>query len=281
MTPIAHAIDVSHHQNPNAVPWAKLRETSRYCIIRLAYGSGLRDRECVRHFKAARAAGFEVGAYHFFRVSQDPVAQLAVFKAQAEACEYGPGDVIPWLDIEADPIPKPGKQVDRSWFAPALELWNGIREHFGKCGVYITQREFNALGRPSWVTDSPLWVAHYTKAASPASPDGKPPMIWQHRVGPYDVDGPGGYYESSTKLVLDQNRVYQELPVIGRQPGPSAAPPPQSAAADDPDWDNLCARAQAAMFWDDTVAECAVSEGLREMSEEPVPDTERDPSVRS
>jgi lysozyme len=268
VTPIAHAIDVSHHQNPNTVPWARIRETSEYAIIRLAYGSGLRDRECVRHFKAARAAGFKVGGYHFFRPSQDPVAQLAVFKAQAEACEYGSGDVIPWLDIEADPVPKPGKSVSPEWFKPALELWNGIREHFGQCGVYITQREWGMLGKPSWVTDSPLWVAHYTKALTPASPNGKQPMMWQWRVGPYDVKGPGGYYESS-QLVLDQNRVYEALPLILRQPEPSVAPPPQSQAADDPDWDDLCARAMAAQY---DVGGIIASEGIREMSDtEPAP----------
>lgn len=273
---IGRAIDLSHHQSASAIPWSRIRETADTCIIRLSYGSGLRDRQCVQHFERARGAGFRVGAYHFYRPSQPVADQLAVFKSQAEACGYGPGDICPWLDIEADPVPKPGAAVSPAWNAPAFELYSAIREAFGVCGIYITQREWSQLGKPQWVLDAPLWIAHYTKSASPATPGGKAPHIWQHRVGVYDPDGPGGYYEGGG-LVLDQNRILLPLPRVTAKivAGPLV---PSSEAAEDPDWDNLCARAIAAQI---PVTETLMPDALRDMSRdtEPpsAPPTLRDP----
>ena len=208
-----YGIDVSHHQRASQVPWAEIRETSDFCICRVGYGGGLRDREVERHMRAAREHGYRVGLYQFFRPTQTPDAHFALFQAVAETVGCEPGDIIPWLDIEADPLPKPGVAVSAAWSEPALELVQRIEERFGGCGIYITQREWGHLGRPSWVLERPMWIAHYTQSRA-ATPDDRPAHIHQHRVGPYDPQGPGGYFASKTQLVLDQNRALRPLPLI-------------------------------------------------------------------
>jgi len=207
----AYGIDVSHHQAPAALPWAAFAESSSFCICRGSYGT-MKDRVTAEHVKRARGAGLKVGLYHFFRPSQSVTDQLAVFRAQLDLAKIGAGDIIPVIDVEADPLPK-ATPVSPAWQGSVLEFVDAMVSELGDCMVYITQREFNQLGAPAWLLTRPLWVAHYTGAAKPATPGNKPWTIWQHRVGPYDPNGPGGY--DTAHPVLDQNRLSGALPLIG------------------------------------------------------------------
>ena len=222
----SYGIDVSHHQRSAAVPWAKIRETSTFCICRTNYGAELRDRHVTTHMRMAREHGFTVGLYMFFRPHHTPEAQFRLFRSVAEEVGCEPGDIVPFVDIEHDPAPKPGNDVQPSWSQPARDLVTMIIEEYSDCGVYISAREFGFLGSPSWVLSRPLWVAHYTAKQAPDTPAGRPARIWQHRVGPYDSTGPGGYFPSADELVLDQNRATLPLPTI-RAKLP-AAPKPSS-----------------------------------------------------
>jgi hypothetical protein len=137
-------------------------------------------------------------------------------RAVAELVKLTDGDLVPALDIELDPLPKPGSPVSKSWAPKCEELVGRIVETFGDALVYITQREFGLLGSPKWVLKRPLWVAHYTSAAQPLTPGNLPATIWQHRVGPFDPQGPGGY--SKQHPDLDHNRGLKALPLIGQLP---------------------------------------------------------------
>lgn len=273
---IAFGIDVSHHQDPAKVPWEKIAETARVCVVRFTYGAQLRDKHAVEHVRRARAAGLQVGAYHFFRDIHPVADQLAAFKAQAEACGYGIGDVCPWLDVELDPIPSPGRHPTPEWSPKAFELYWALKEHFGACGIYTSANDWKSLGSPEWVTTTPLWVPHYTKAEAPSTPGGALPLIWQHRVGPYDPIGPGGYYPDEPGLILDQNRVYGTLPVATRRYASSALPVTVPQTGDDDGWQELRARAMATQV---SVAESVVSSALSEMSRdtEPCPPPSEEP----
>ncbi len=207
-----YGVDISHHQNPASLPWATFAESSSFAIVRGSYGT-MRDRVTAEHVKRARGVGLKVGLYHFYRPSQPVQDQLAVFRAQLELAKIGAGDIIPTIDIEADPIPKPGIPVSPAWQGSVLEFVDAMVSELGDCMVYITQREFGMLGAPAWLLTRPLWVAHYTGAAKPATPGNKPWTIWQHRVGPYDPNGAGGY--DTAHPVLDQNRLAGTLPLIG------------------------------------------------------------------
>lgn len=217
-------IDVSHHQAARVVPWATIAQTATFCICRSGYGALLRDREVANHMKAARAHGLKVGLYHFFRSIHSVSSQLDLFRSVADQVGCQTGDIVPFVDIEKDPVPASGAEVEPAWSEPARQLVEAIASEVGGCGVYITQREFKMLGSPEWVLQRPIWCAHYTKGA-PDTPANRPVHIHQHRVGLYDPNGPGGYYGSQGGLILDQNRALLPLPLIGEQPLPTGDAP--------------------------------------------------------
>jgi hypothetical protein len=272
---VTFGIDLSHHNPTARVPWTKLSDLpGAFAICRATYGT-MTDRLLVEHVTAARANSVRIGLYAFFRISQPVADQVAAFRKQADACGYELGDICPWLDIELDPLPT-AQKVTPAWSGPAFEFATALRECFGACGVYITQADWHALGKPGWVLDLPIWVAHWTGAAKPATPGGVAYAMWQFRVGPFDPRGAGGYDKAHPDL--DQNRAVEPLPTVTRLPGLSPLSLP-AEEADDPELEDLLFRAQVAAF--ERAAEIgqnAVSDGLRIMSgnDEPPPDTVRD-----
>ncbi len=233
-----YGIDVSHHQAPAALPWKRFAESSSFAIVRGSYGT-MKDRVTAEHVKRARAVGLKVGLYHFYRPSQPVTDQLAIFRAQLKLAGIGPGDIVPTIDVEHDPLPKPGTAVSPAWQGSILQFVDQMVGEFSDCMVYITQREFGMLGKPEWLLTRPLWIAHYTGAAKPATPGNRPATIWQHRVGPYDPNGAGGYDKARPEL--DQNRLLGELPLV-RDVVPVdrvALPPAQAAVAEQETDDGL------------------------------------------
>ena len=212
-------IDISHHQPPSNLNWKAFAGQVHVVIARACYGAELRDKHAVEHVRRARSIGAKVGLYIFYRPTQPVRKQFDLFRAVAEQCGIGAGDIVPALDIEGDPFPAPGHDVSPNWQGPVLELATLLDEWCGaKCMPYITQREFGMLGKPAWILelDRPLWVAHYTAKSAPATPGNRPWTIWQHRVDVFDPNGPGGY--NKARPDLDQNRVAGELPLIGATP---------------------------------------------------------------
>lgn len=196
-------IDVSHHQNPDALDYPKLAETHAFVIVRATYGT-TRDRKTAEHVKQAREAGLTVGLYHFFRPSQGAAEQAQAFAAVADEVGIGAGDIVPMIDVEMDPIPL-DQDPEPSWVQPLAELADLLSEHFGTPpGFYITQSDWNLLGRPDWMLGHPLWVAHWTTAEQPATPANEGWEIWQ-----YAVEKLAGVYGDK----LDLNRALY-LPVI-------------------------------------------------------------------
>lgn len=209
-------IDLSHHQKSAFQPWDQYAGKVDFVICRASYGGLLRDREVVSHMQHARGIGAKVGLYQFFRPSQSVDQHWDQLRAVAELVRLGEGDIVPALDIERDPLPAPGVDVSPAWASACEELVGRIVDTFGDALVYITQREYKLLGAPKWLLARPLWVAHYTNAEKPLTPSDVVPTIWQHRVGPFDPKGPGGYDKARPEL--DHNRGLGPLPLIGGLP---------------------------------------------------------------
>lgn len=217
-TVYGYGIDVSHHQPSNKLPWNTWKGQIDFVIARANYGSDLRDKDCKAHIANARRIGAKVGLYAFYRPTQPWQAQLSAFLSVAAEVGLGPGDIVPVLDIEKDPFPKPGHEVASSWQPFCEKYVQGLIHAFGDAMIYITQREWRQMGSPHWVLSRPLWVAHYTSKSVPASPGDLEPTIWQHRVAPFVHHGPGGY--DSKRPELDQNRLLKTLPLIQPPPAP-------------------------------------------------------------
>lgn len=201
-----YAIDVSHHQQPSALDWAGMRTAGcDLCIVRLTYGTK-KDERAKEHIARARDNGFAIGAYAFARTVESAADQFQAFGEAAEAADYGrPEDVVPALDMEDDtekrPISPAHVPIFRD-FALFLHNWKSQGAY-----AYITQRDWGRLGKPAFVLAMPLFVAHYAPPTrlEPATPNGMPWALWQHRVGPFQIQGPSGY--DAAHPVLDQSRV--------------------------------------------------------------------------
>lgn len=229
---LTYGIDLSHHQDPKAVPWERIAKECAFVICRATYGT-MRDRQVVEHVKRARGAGVAVGLYHFFRFIQKLDDQLAVFSAAAEAAGYAPGDIAPALDIEDDPKVC---EVARGWDSSVHSLAIAFEERYGERPlIYITQRDWHRLGEPAWVLDYPLWVAHYTQAKAPATPNRKPWLIWQNRVGPFEPTGLGGLHQPA---LFDQNLCCGPLPRATRVSS-DVKEAVSKVAAYEPSWEEL------------------------------------------
>jgi GH25 family lysozyme M1 (1,4-beta-N-acetylmuramidase) len=207
-------IDLSHHQLSASLPWTKYQGKVDFVVCRAAYGGLLRDSEVTSHVQHARAIGAKVGLYQFFRPSQSVDQHWDQLRAVADLVKLAEGDIVPALDIEHDPLPSPGLDVSPTWSPRCEELVSRIVEVFGDALVYISRREWILLGSPTWVLKRPLWVAHYTPAPLPATPDDVPATIWQYRVGPFDPQGAGGFDKLHPDL--DHNRGLRNLPLIGK-----------------------------------------------------------------
>jgi hypothetical protein len=250
-----YGIDLSHHQVSSKLPWSTWNGQVDLVMVRACYGAELRDRQALEHVKNARAIGARVGLYAFFRPSQPAAKQFDVFLSVLEACSIREGDVVPALDIETDPLPQ-NQAVAKSWAGAVSEITQHLDAWCGsKSMPYITQADFDLLGRPPWIleADRPLWVAHYTSRPAPATPANRPWTIWQHRVAAFQHDGPGGY--DKAQPLLDQNRINGPLPLIGATPPLATIAPdsaPQDPTQNDADWDELRDRGTLLQFphWD-------------------------------
>lgn len=200
-----HAIDVSHHQNPQTLDWSGMRQAGcDVCIVRLTYGTK-KDALAKEHVRLARAHGFAIGAYAFVRNVQNAASQAETFIEAAYDVDYGrPEDVVMAVDVEDDTEKRPILPMHAPIFEEFTERMRDWKKTDPYC--YITQRDWGRLGKPAWVLALPLFVAHYASPSrkEPATPNGMPWSIWQHRVGPFDLLGPSGYYKSPREI--DQSR---------------------------------------------------------------------------
>jgi hypothetical protein len=210
-------VDVSHHQEPRLLDYLAMKEAGLDgVIVRATYGKMV-DRQAREHITRARDAGLAIGVYHFFRGIEPVRDQVEVFYTAAHAAGYGrPGDFLPTLDAEDDTEKRPIGPEHAPMIEEAAEL---LTTHFRLAPyIYITQRDWGRLGKPAFVLELPLHVAHYAapSVVEPATPNGMPWAIWQNRVGRFQVNGPHGFYKAEEPK-LDHNRVRKILLLDGSE----------------------------------------------------------------
>lgn len=207
-TELLHGCDVSKYQASGLVDWAKLD----FGIARATYGKWA-DPSAPAHLAAMRAAKALPGLYAFFRADQDPAEQVATFFRAAELAHLAIGELVPWVDVEDFPghVISPADMPALDQFVEGLD-----RLYTCPVGIYITQRDWHRLGKPAWILERPLWVAHYPRKgatmplAKAATPNGTPWRIWQWLVGPL-----GQMLQDPTHTrAVDQDVAVSPLPLI-------------------------------------------------------------------
>ncbi len=203
-------IDVSHHQNPAGINWDTVAASQAFMFARSSYGTQP-DRYFDEHYAGAREAGLRCGAYHFFRPGQSAMTQMDVFCRQLDLMKPDGIALPPALDVEANE--KYDGVMNHERYAAAV-TWcvEALLNRYGSMFLYVTQRDWRSIGNPDCITlpGVMIWVAHYTKAAKPATPMGRPWTFWQHS-GTGRVKGCGDQD-------IDINRfdgTLQQLPTIG------------------------------------------------------------------
>lgn len=206
---LLRGIDVSHHQAPGSISWARLAETHRFVVARATYGVK-QDATFLEHVRRAQDVGLFVGGYHFFRPEQDAGAQLEAFARTVDEAGMAPGRwLAPAIDIEQNEQYDGPITAER--YAPAESLVRAWLERWGQATLYTNPSMWPAIGNPAWARSCHLWVAHYG-VRTPKTPLDLTWTIWQHRVEA--IPGIGGG-------VLDQN-VARALPILRE---PTLAPP--------------------------------------------------------
>lgn len=173
-------IDVSHFQPPDRMPYGSIAADHRFIIARASYGSAA-DRAFNDHVRGARSAGLAVGGYHFFRQHQTVAEQLEFFDNRLRHAGIGSGDIVPAVDLEFNDSGNDGPVDVEAHNTRGRAIVEALSERFGACLVYLPVAHYDVLGRPGWVLEHPVWIAHHG-APEPRWPHDW--AIWQNRVAP-------------------------------------------------------------------------------------------------
>jgi lysozyme len=174
-------IDLSHYDNVSQDFVATAKAGIVAVILKATQGTGFVDPTFLPRVAEARAAGLEVGAYHFLDGS-NPAAQAAHFLTVAKS-EGG----VSWLALDWEPYPSSQASVMQAATAAV-----GIEAATGRWPVLYTIRSM--LSAPNQtLSKCALWLAEY--GTRPICPLGFAAwQLWQHtdgQVGSAVVPVPG------------------------------------------------------------------------------------------
>lgn len=141
-----------------------------FVFIKASEGDEMKDRKFVEHWDNAGAHGIKRGAYHFFRSSKDPLAQVENFIGAVSRLE--PDDLPPVLDIETIHRGCSRQELNKK----ALVWLKKVESHFGKKPIVYSSAHFLRDILCDEIKDNyHIWVAHYDRNC----PDFNEWVIWQ------------------------------------------------------------------------------------------------------
>lgn len=145
-------IDISNHQP--SVDFNALKNSVQVVIMKATEGVTYKDPLLESHYQGAKAAGFQVGFYHFMSESSSPSQQAEAFYNAIKDKQY---EILPCLDIETNNQNRSASQItDR-----CLEFLNKFKELSGiDCMVY-TGGYFGRDNLDKRIKSYKAWIAHY------------------------------------------------------------------------------------------------------------------------
>ncbi len=148
---VVKGVDVSYYQGN--INFAQVKASGHeFAIARTSDGT-FQDPKFATYYADIKAAGMIRGSYHFFRASEDPIAQ-----ADAMLAKIGPlgvGDLPPVLDVEVT------DGQSGSTVANGVVAWvNHVAAKIGrKPMVYTAPYFWGSIGAPA--VNAVLWVANW------------------------------------------------------------------------------------------------------------------------
>lgn len=137
-------IDISGYQLDLDHAAAK-REGYEYCIVKVSEATSVMQSFEINYNKA-KASGFKIGAYHFYRGGGLPEAQTFISGLYGKQL-----DIYPFIDIEST-----WGYEDVKTFINYVETSLGV-----PCGVYCNLSYAKELCKDSVIASKPLWLAYY------------------------------------------------------------------------------------------------------------------------
>ena len=157
---LVSGVDVAGHQRPGgaAIDWKTVSGPGgqQFAFVKASEGEGWKNEYYDEDARTAAEAGMQVGAYHYARPAEDPIAQARYF---ASVINDGPAlSLPPVVDLE----------VDEGLGATQLSAWtqlflNEVKARTGKTPMIYTYRYFwyEHMDNTSAFTSYPLWLAAY------------------------------------------------------------------------------------------------------------------------
>ncbi|MCG7561318.1 glycoside hydrolase family 25 protein [Pseudoalteromonas sp. McH1-42] len=152
-------IDVSHYQG--TVDWQKVSQAGvQFVYIKATDGMTYRDPQFYAHFKGAKSAGLQVGAYHFFEPDDDPTKQFDNFMATLQGLEL---TLMPMLDVEITSNRTP-QQISNG----VAQFMEAVKQRTGCETILYSYGDFWQENLSAQLANQPFWLADY--ADSPDVP---------------------------------------------------------------------------------------------------------------
>lgn len=170
-----YGVDVSYYNG--AIDWAKVKTAGKqFALIRVSDGTGFLDPKFAANWNGAKSAGLAVGAYQYFRPSQDATAQADLLVNQLASVGFGVGDIPPIIDIEV------ADGVSSATVAARVNTWlQRVKSKTGRLPVLYTSPGFwSGIGNP---TPSPLpylWIGHWNVTCPTLPPAWGRLRFWQY-----------------------------------------------------------------------------------------------------
>lgn len=165
-------IDVSHHNGK--IDWEKVKSECpdlKFVYIKCTEGATYVDPEFKVNAKAARVQGFNVGAYHYFRMTSSAHDQFDNFKKHLDKVDF---NLIPMVDIETND----GK--NRRELQDSLRvLINLLEKEYGvKPMLYGTNFSYYKYCAPEF-NEYPKYIGRYADRAPSIEYSGNY-TVWQY-----------------------------------------------------------------------------------------------------
>lgn len=183
---IQRGIDVSVYQG--TITWSSVKSAGKnFAFIRVSDGTGTLDANFATNWSHAKSAGLTVGAYQFFRPSQDPIAQADLIVNKVQAAGYVSTDLPIVIDVEVT-----GGMSNATIISRVNQWLQRVQSRTGRLPALYTSPGFwSSIGNP---TPSPLpylWDAHWG-ATCPTLPPAWGRLRWWQYSDSGSVSGISG-----------------------------------------------------------------------------------------
>jgi lysozyme len=162
-------IDISHYQR--TIRWHKMSKRTRlkFVYIKATEGAMRKDGLYKLNVERARAAGYKIGSYHFFRPDVSAKRQFDNFKSHVNLADQ---DLLPLIDIEDCGV------LNRKLIQNRLrELIDLMTDYYGQKPMLYTMISFYNSYLANDFMDYPLMLGSYSK--KPVTVDSNKFCIWQ------------------------------------------------------------------------------------------------------